>query len=72
MERPGTNFKRWRKQCKFTQAEAARLFGVSKTQIEYLDAGISRTNGAKIVPSLAERTFMAVCAQQLPVDAWPE
>jgi hypothetical protein len=67
-----TNFKRWRIQCNFTQKEAGRRLEMSLTKVEYFDTGISRKTGKVAVPTLAERTLMAVIAGGIAVEAWPE
>jgi hypothetical protein len=67
-----TNFKRWRQHCGFTQKEAAGHLEMSLTKVEYFDTGISRKTGKAAIPTLAERTLMAVIAGGIAVEAWPE
>jgi transcriptional regulator with XRE-family HTH domain len=68
----GTNFKRWRTECGLTQEQAAGKLGLSKARIEHYDKGISRSSNRPAIPSLAERTLMAVIASKITVQPWPE
>jgi DNA-binding XRE family transcriptional regulator len=67
-----TNFKRWRRECGLTQEQAAEKLGLSKARIEHYDKGISRSSNLPAIPSIAERTLMAVIANKIAVQAWPE
>lgn len=66
-----TEFRRWRRQLGFTQAEAADALGLSKSQIENLDQGIDRTRGRPAIPSLAVRHLMREIADGLRIEPWP-
>jgi DNA-binding XRE family transcriptional regulator len=67
-----TNFKRWRRQCGFTQERAARELDLSKSRIEHYDKGVSRSSKLPAAPSYAERITMAVIAQKVRLAPWPE
>lgn len=42
-------FKQWRKEMKFTQAQAADALGLSKATIENYDKGIRREDGREVI-----------------------
>lgn len=67
-----TNFKRWRTQCKLSQKGAAEALGISKSQAEFYDKGVSRSSKKAVSPSLAERTLMAVIVLKVTISPWPE
>lgn len=67
-----TAFKRWRAQLKLTQGDAARLLGVSRSQIANWDAGVERTRGNEAIPPRAIRVLMTLEAQGQAVSPWPE
>lgn len=67
-----TAFRRWRTEVGFTQAEAADALGLSKSQVENLDAGVDRTRGRPSIPSLAVRHLMRAIAEGKQLKPWPE
>ena len=72
MAQEETNFKRWRIQCKLTQKQASEALGISKSQVEFYDSGVSRSSKKAVSPSLAERTLMAVIVLGATISPWPE
>jgi predicted transcriptional regulator len=60
-----TDFRRWRKHLKLSQAGAAEALGLSLSRVKDLDAGIHRGTGAPAVPDRKLRLAMAAVAAGL-------
>jgi DNA-binding transcriptional regulator YiaG len=67
-----TAFRRWRKQLKFTQDEAAQVLGCSKSQVANWDAGVDRSSGNPAIPPRSIRVLMTLQAQGQSITPWPE
>ena len=66
-----TEFRRWRDEMGFSQAEAAEALGLSLSHVKNYDAGRDRGAGGVSVPSLATRTLMSVLAEGVEIEPWP-
>jgi transcriptional regulator with XRE-family HTH domain len=66
-----TEFRRWRRKVRLTQAQAAEQLGLSKSQVENLDAGHDRSRGRPSLPSLAVRHLMTAIAEGKQLKPWP-
>lgn len=67
-----TEFARWRREMRLTQAQAARLLGVSESQIRNWERGADRLRGRVSIPPEAVRVRMRALADGIVIEPWPE